>query len=438
MSDWLGIWAARIQRESEDYAPDFLVRAFATAMANGALGLGFLMWFIGKGPHGNLVFSMTALFGGGLAFTNLYLLSSARPFGKICHLTVLSGFFVVINASLSSFQSGDHSPLFLAAPFILGVFALLSLPHALSWSTLTLTMVTGVSVASRWYSGVGDVKNLTLLLPPSLVLLFITIMGTVGFGIFFKICLGCFWAATKNQEDEIEEVSTSNRTMATVSSLKSLAAGVAEEINNPLTISMGYLEILSEQLSAQQAALIVPIERSLERISRLVFAFNIFSDHGHEASVSHLEQIIETAVEICHINITAKGIVLTHDYPPAMPVKGIDKELALIVVSLLNNAIDAASQSDEKDIVIKVSDDGAYFALEVMDHGPGIDPEQLEGIFSPVVTTKNNHGLGIGLWVVYHVVTKLGGMVNFARHDGQTIVTVRLPKANLDGARVPA
>jgi signal transduction histidine kinase len=121
------------------------------------------------------------------------------------------------------------------------------------------------------------------------------------------------------------------------------------------------------------------------------------------------------------------GIEVVREYDrsiPEMTVRG--SELNQVWTNLITNAIDAMGGKGK--LLIRTVREPQCALVEIIDNGPGIDPEIRDRIFSPFFTTKGvNQGTGIGLEVVARVVSNHGGQVAFDSKSGKTTFSVRIP-----------
>jgi signal transduction histidine kinase len=123
---------------------------------------------------------------------------------------------------------------------------------------------------------------------------------------------------------------------------------------------------------------------------------------------------------------TPSGIRIVVDVVADLPlVNGDATQLRQVLLNLVDNAIHAASPTDEVRIAGRV--DGAFVELAVEDTGRGVDPEVRRRLFEPLVTTKAS-GIGLGLALVKRIVNRHGGDISYAPRDGAGArFIVRLP-----------
>lgn len=233
-----------------------------------------------------------------------------------------------------------------------------------------------------------------------------------------------------------------------LTSLGTLAAGVAHEINNPLTAVMGNLVYAIEELSRPQgpramAEALVALREAEEgagRVRRIVCDLKMFS-RGDEEKVGPVGVIavLESAISMTRNEIRHRAELLT-DFSEVPDAMANESRLAQVFINLLVNAAQAIPEGHATHNRIRVSlklADTGRVAIAVQDTGAGIPPDIRERIFDPFFTTKSiGEGTGLGLAICHGIVTGFGGEIRVESSVGEgTRFTVLLPTA--DG-RAPA
>ena len=220
-----------------------------------------------------------------------------------------------------------------------------------------------------------------------------------------------------------------------ITALGSLLAGVAHELNNPLSVVVGQSMILEEL--ADDPAITARARRicsAAERCNRIVKSFLAMarSKAPSRRPVS-INRTIEAALEIVAYGLRSAGIEVVLDLDPDLPEPWADgDQLHQVLTNLIVNAQQAMKAMDgPRRLDIRTAFDAAVrqIVIEVQDAGPGIPEEVAERIFDPFFTTKpEGMGTGIGLSVCRDIITSHGGEINFmtAPGGGMTFV-VRLP-----------
>jgi PAS domain S-box-containing protein len=203
-----------------------------------------------------------------------------------------------------------------------------------------------------------------------------------------------------------------------LAAIGTLAAGVAHEINNPLTYLMGNLELIERILKQAPDELqgrVADAIEGAERIAAVVRDLMSFSQSGEgpHAPVS-VSLVIEKAARMAHhvMQYRARFVCEPIDVPDIVGGPG---RVSQVLLNLLINAAHAIPSGDaernEIRVAARVVSDGLV-RISVSDTGKGIDRALLARIFDPFVTTKPlGEGTGLGLYVCHNIVTALGGAI---------------------------
>ncbi len=231
-----------------------------------------------------------------------------------------------------------------------------------------------------------------------------------------------------------------------MASLGTLAAGVAHEINNPLSFVLGNLVYVDEELSKLGAGDLSRVRRletamrdareGAERIRGIVRDLATFSRGQDAEAVAPVDvnRVLEFSMKMAenHVRARARLVRRLGDVPP---VPAAESRLGQVFLNLLVNAAQAVPEGDASRHEVRVTtsfDPGAArVVVEVADTGAGIGAEDLPRIFDPFFTTKPvGSGTGLGLSICHSIVTSMGGDISVASQPGQgTTVRVALPAA---------
>ncbi len=220
-----------------------------------------------------------------------------------------------------------------------------------------------------------------------------------------------------------------------LASIGRLAAGVAHEINNPLTGVLTFAHMLRKSMPehSQEHEDVETIITATTRCRDIVQGLLSFSRQNEpKKKRSDLNDILRQAINLIRHQAGLNHIRITEKMDSVLPQLWIDpKQIQEVAVNLIVNAMDAMPSGGELIISSRAYEEngtpGAEFS--VTDTGCGIPPENLEQIFDPFFTTKQEGtGTGLGLAVSYGVVSKHGGQINVSSEVGHgTTFTVRLP-----------
>jgi len=219
-----------------------------------------------------------------------------------------------------------------------------------------------------------------------------------------------------------------------LASVGRLAAGVAHEINNPLTGVLTYASLLRERFAdtPEVAADLDVIVRETKRcrdIVRGLLDFARMSPPRHRPV--DLNEVVRRAVAVVVNQLTLSRVRLDIGLATALPAVPADaNQIQQVVVNLLMNAADAVG-AEGGTIRIATAEAAVPRAVEltVEDSGRGIAPEDMDHLFEPFFTTKGNRGLGLGLAVTWGIVEAHHGTIEVKSEPGHGArFTVRLPR----------
>ncbi|MBM4422692.1 MAG: response regulator [Chloroflexi bacterium] len=222
---------------------------------------------------------------------------------------------------------------------------------------------------------------------------------------------------------------------ARFSAVGELAAGVAHQINNPLTTVIADAQLLMKTVSADEAAHASAnaIFQAGWRAQRVVQRLLNFSrpDEGLFAPTDINATVVE-ALDLVGAHVERGGVELRLSLAPNLPpAQANDHQLEEIWINLLMNARDALVEGRPGLIRVEsqAADSGDAVEVCVRDNGHGIAPEDRESIFTPFFTTKEpERGNGLGLSVCQSIIRNHGGEITFDSQPGEGArFTVRLP-----------
>jgi PAS domain S-box-containing protein len=222
-----------------------------------------------------------------------------------------------------------------------------------------------------------------------------------------------------------------------LNALGSLLANVAHELNNPLSVVVGYATLMRDLApddATRQRAL--KVQAAAERCARIVKTFLTMARRQPEAFAPvPVEQIVESALDVVGYGLRSADVAVDLDLAPDLPaVAGDGDQLTLVLMNLIVNAQHALqTRAPPRRLEIVARRQDGTVRIEVADNGPGIPAEIAERIFDPFFTTKpQGVGTGIGLSVSRGIIAAHDGEIGVAsRPDGGALFTITLPVTSL-------
>jgi two-component system NtrC family sensor kinase len=213
-----------------------------------------------------------------------------------------------------------------------------------------------------------------------------------------------------------------------LASIGELVSGVAHELNNPLTVVMGYSQLLTteQKLSEKHHEMARKILDAAARSKRIVENLLAFARKKKlENRETSINEILENTLSLREHNFTVNNIKVVRNYDEKLPPIYADGgQLQQVFLNLINNAFDAMHDAHQGGALeVRTCLLGKELVVEIIDDGPGVPEAIQEKIFDPFFTTKEvGKGTGLGMSLSYGIVKEHGGRIY-------------LDKAHADGAK---
>ena len=219
-----------------------------------------------------------------------------------------------------------------------------------------------------------------------------------------------------------------------------LAAGIAHEINNPLQMITNQAGWISELLPEEDPAAVKNMDEyrnSVERIRYHVKRAGTITHRllGFSRKITaqkdqvQINDLIEETLSFLEREAENNSIAIVRNLGENLPATMTDgPQLQQVFLNLFNNALDAVGSKGVIEVTTRKNTEDKL-VVECADNGPGISPEHIKQIFEPFFTTKDpDKGTGLGLYISYDIVKKLGGSISVEnRSEGGALFRVVLP-----------
>lgn len=219
-----------------------------------------------------------------------------------------------------------------------------------------------------------------------------------------------------------------------LAALGEMIAGVAHEINNPLTTIMGQSELLGmakDIVKSQKSAKLILHEA--HRAARIVKNLLIFSRaHEPEKVPVNINELLDQTLELWNYQIKVNNISIEKAYSPNIPQVFVDYyQIQQVVFNLIQNSQQAIA-TDKKTGLVRISTEilnDRFVRIIFSDNGPGIPAEHIRKVFNPFFTTKSiGKGTGLGLSITYGIISAHGGTISCqSEPDKGTSFIIDLP-----------
>lgn len=222
---------------------------------------------------------------------------------------------------------------------------------------------------------------------------------------------------SRQAQKQIEQLNRDLSHLARGELLSQMAAGLAHELNQPLTaISQNVdaaLMTVKEGASGDEelAHILRDLDDQAHRAADIIKALRGFARKGEEwKSAFNLDDLIAQTLHLITAEATENDVTITFEESDLPAVMGIRTQIAQVVVNLLRNSIEAMAATDnaQKTIQITAVEDKSFVTIAVEDNGPGVDPTL--DLFSQFETTKSD-GMGLGLSICRSIIETGGGQM---------------------------
>lgn len=247
----------------------------------------------------------------------------------------------------------------------------------------------------------------------------------------------------KELERERDEITSQLRQQKKLESIGFLAAGVAHEINNPLTGMINYAQLIYDRINDETLRTFAQgIIEEGDRVATIVRHLLAFArQEKEEHSPTQIANIIKASLSLIKTILRKNSIELDLQIDPNLPaIHCRGQQIQQVIINLLTNAVAALNEkypTHHPDKIIQIDvrpiqqNSRSYVQIAIEDHGIGIPAEIIDNIFDPFFTTKRrNEGTGLGLSVSYGIIKEHDGNIYCESEPGvYTRFIIELPAA---------
>lgn len=245
-------------------------------------------------------------------------------------------------------------------------------------------------------------------------------------------------ARVEERTRELEATQTELVQAGKLAALGTMAAGIAHELNQPLSGIRTYAangeRLLSRGRPDAAEANFQRIQALCERQDALIRQLKLFARRGDSREPVDLVERLDFVLELLDERLTEQGVELIFDRPEAPPPRVLGDPLRLeqLLINLLRNALDALRGVAAPRLEISLLFETDQWVISIIDNGPGIAEAALAQLFDPFYTTKAvGDGLGLGLFICFGIVQDLDGRITTGnRKTGGAWFRVALPAAH--------
>jgi C4-dicarboxylate-specific signal transduction histidine kinase len=221
----------------------------------------------------------------------------------------------------------------------------------------------------------------------------------------------------KEKERLIYGLMKANKTAAT----GALSASIAHELNQPLGASNLNIQFLKMKLEKGVLnpelgkEILDSLEEDNKRAATIVKSLrSIFTEADLSSEELRLGSLIDKVLDIVKPELKSKNIQIQLRVDDKLLIRVNSSEIEQVILNLLNNAIQALANSGtlQRRIAIEAIKTGKSVQLSVSDNGTGVPPKFKPHLFELLSTTKQT-GMGLGLWLCKHIVTRYGGSIHY-------------------------
>ena len=197
-----------------------------------------------------------------------------------------------------------------------------------------------------------------------------------------------------------------------------LAAGVAHEIRNPMTVISGFVQMMNDDQDSSYYEYTKLIQKETERVELILSEFLVLSrPHATQFAPIHLATTLEEIAQFFQYEFQHQSIEfkMTNRYQ-GITIIGNENQIKQVFINIFRNAMEAMTTDGTLTVDVCPSDDHKEIYIGIKDTGCGIPPYVLERIFEPFYTTKTK-GTGLGMMIINKIIQDHNGSINIRSQE---------------------
>lgn len=238
----------------------------------------------------------------------------------------------------------------------------------------------------------------------------------------------------ENEKISRETVEKAMMNQGKLASIGRLSSNIAHEINNPLLAISNSIQVIKKSSKGEDELLNEAIEISeseIDRIRKIISGLLDFHRSDKEFTSLKVKDVIKQTLEVLKWSNKLKSTKIIYKIKEDCHVYGSSVKLEEVFMNLILNAVEAMDGMNEKGklkIEVFHTKDKNLVELHFIDNGPGLSPEVKRSLFEPFVSTKENKGVGLGLYIAYKLINLHHGHIiyNEDYKDGTHFI-IKLP-----------
>lgn len=210
-----------------------------------------------------------------------------------------------------------------------------------------------------------------------------------------------------------------------------IAAGVAHEVKNPLSVISGFVQMMNEDVNSPYTYYTKLIKSEIDRINLIISEFLVLSKpHAQDAKDFNIEHILQDMLALFKLEMDVKNITIHEvwDAPNAI-IKGDANQIKQVFINIFKNAIEAIEAEGHIDFAMTTTT--THVVVKISDNGIGMKKDVVDNIFQPFYTTKEK-GTGLGMMITEKIIHEYKGDIKIKSTYGVgTEFTILLPLSTI-------